>query len=113
MKKKNTKSKLYAIPRIENLTQKRGKRLTELLKLFLVEEGELLSSGSGVVTTARTRTGPTGQVCLTFYSSYSSQFTDRATIQTPTMSGALQCLLSLVWATRWTTWCRRWTTRRR
>ena len=99
----NSQSNFNAIPRIENLTQKRGKKLTELLKLFSVEEGELQSSGSEVVrTTTRTGTGPElGQVCVTSYSSYSLQFPDRATIKTPTISIVLQCLTPLVLVATW------------
>ena len=64
----NTASLPLLIPRIEKLTQKRGKKLSSILKLFSVEEGQIVSSDSGV---ARTGTGTSGQVCENFNQQFS------------------------------------------
>ena len=42
--------------RVEQLTQKRGKKLSSILKLFKVEKDKLVASGTAVTRT-------TGQVC--------------------------------------------------
>ena len=50
------------LPRVEKLTQKRGKKLSSILEMFRVEEDELVASGTEVTRT----TGQVGSniVCL-------------------------------------------------